>query len=208
MSKSIDPDDVVLSREKIISRQFNRWRKQKKPSSYEELVKRLDLYFEFIQETESVPSLESLALAIGVSRTTLYRYCNGIGCNLAWHEAIVRAKQAVEAAVCEAGNNGKISPVLTIWQQKSYFGHRDNASLEEKAMTLNNTYAEHYSLPSRLLKKYLGADSNPVESTSEAHREPEALPSNGRWQIPEDAMEDNKFNEYNVPFYVKDDVNE
>ena len=193
----------MQDRAKAISRQMNRWRKQKKPQFYEELEMRIDAYFKFCEEFSMLPDIEGLALAVGVHRTTVFRWKNGQGCSQLWQNQVVMAYQLIDAAIAEAGNSGTISPVWAIWKQKNISGYRDTGSLEERDSI--RTHQTAYALPTELIVKYSALPNmNASETITEAqnaqqHTQPERIElsaSNDPWlNVPELSEEGNE------PFY-------
>lgn len=59
-----------------------------KPETDEEVKARIDQYFEFCQDTGNRPGIESLCLALHISRTTLFNWASGTGCSTERQEII------------------------------------------------------------------------------------------------------------------------
>ena len=205
MNEIIVEDD----RQRAINRIKRRWAKRRPPKDLKELQARIDEFLEYVDMFDQVPEKLDLALCIGRDRHTLARWFNGSGCSPEWCELIRRAFAVIESTVRQQGNDGRITPIRSIWLEKSRFGMSDQAGKsEDERDSLDTRQTEAYRLPSELLQKYLALkDTGETESSTDAYRLPEPL-TNSKWSLPEDALEDSLYNEYNVPFYVNDDVNE
>lgn len=176
-------NEVVLDKQRIIRRQFNKWRERRKPDFYEILEKRITEYFRFCEEMSMTPAVESCSLAIGISRQTFFRWRQGKGCSPVWQQAIDRAYQTILAAVETDGIAGKITPVLTIWLQKNY-GYKDTVSLEEQVNQRNLSYSETYMLPEDILKQYL-----PESEIEDIKNNPRRLEPEDIWVSEESAVQ-------------------
>lgn len=154
MKNNIEEPEVVVDKQRLIRRQFAKWRQRRKPELYETLEKRLTEYFSFCEEIGITPAIESCALCVGVSRTTLFRWRQGKGCSPAWQQAIDRVYQTILASVETDGIAGKILPVTAIWLQKQY-GYKDTLSLEEQANQGSRYEERAYKLPSDIIRELL-----------------------------------------------------
>lgn len=159
-----EESEVVMDKQKLIRKQFSKWRERRKPQYYEELEKRITEYFKFCEEVGITPAIESCSLCIGISRTTFFRWRQGKGCSQVWQQAIERAYQTILAAVETDGIAGNIMPITMIWLQKNY-GYKDGVSLEEQANQGSLYEDRSYLLPSDILAKYTLPE--PKESISE-----------------------------------------
>lgn len=102
-----------------------------KPESDEEVAKRIDEYFEFCQRTGVRPGIESLCLALHISRTTLFNWNSGLGCSENRKEIIHRAKSFIASFLEQAMSRGKISPPSGIFLMKNWLGYKDTLSFED-----------------------------------------------------------------------------
>lgn len=182
--------EIVTDRNELVKRTFAKWRRYEKPRSLAHLHKRLDLYFEACAELQILPSIESLALILGVNRVTVFRWKNGQGCSEEWSAAIQAAYQVILAAVEDAGDSKQIPPLLAIWKGKQLQGAKDTASLEEQA--LRSALTVSYKPPEQILQKYenlpelpLKADSESIEALEAA----ESVESASEEEIPADPPE-------------------
>lgn len=101
-----------------------------RPDSDEELESRINEYFSFCQRTGNRPGIESLCLALHISRTTLFNWNAGLGCTKRRQELIMEAKSFIAAFLEQATMRGKISPPSGIFLLKNWLGYRDTVSFE------------------------------------------------------------------------------
>ena len=156
--------EIAIDRQRLIKRQFAKWRERRKPEYYEILEKRIKEYLTFCEETGMMPAVESCSLCIGISRTTFFRWRLGRGCSIIWQQAIESVYQVIQASVEQMGIEGRIQPLTMIWLQKNY-GYKDGMSLETQAMT-DDHYIESYVHPLEILRKYEALEAK--ESRSDA----------------------------------------
>ena len=102
-----------------------------KPETDEEIKQRIDEYFSFCQQSSIRPGIESLCMALHISRTTLFNWNNGIGCSLVCQEHIQSAKALIGAFIEQAMLGGKISPPSGIFLMKNWLSYKDAISIEE-----------------------------------------------------------------------------
>lgn len=101
----------------------------KDPRQIEERIK---LFFNFCAQNELRPTVELMALSIGVSRVSLW-YWEQEGSRRG--EVISKAKQLLAALIEQWGVCGKINPSVMIFLQKNHFGYKDNITLEANQTT-------------------------------------------------------------------------
>lgn len=127
-----------------------------KPQSDEELQKRIDQFFEFCRTSQVRPGIETLSLALGVNRSTFFRWCRGEGASPERQAICETARNACIAFLEQAHMSGKLNPASGIFLLKNWAGYRDTISLEENSAT------------ERIAKKTLGVDELPsLASTDE-----------------------------------------
>lgn len=102
-----------------------------KPQTDDEIKARIDDYFAFCQQSTIRPGIESLCMALHISRTTLFNWNNGINCSKACQECIQTAKAFISAFIEQAMLNGKISPPSGIFLMKNWLNYKDSISIEE-----------------------------------------------------------------------------
>lgn len=116
-----------------------------KPKTIEELETRIDDYFKYCQQKDFRCGIESLCLALGVSRQTLWNWCNGIGCSEAWKEKCCIAKQFILTFLEQATWQGKINPASSIFYLKNWGNYKDSISFDDntpEAANKNNLSLE------------------------------------------------------------------
>lgn len=119
-----------------------------KPKTDEEIKQRIDEYFSFCQGSSIRPGIESLCMALHITRTTLFNWNNGIGCSDACQGLIQSAKAFIGAFIEQAMLGGKISPPSGIFLMKNWLSYKDAISIEE-------------SIPNQEQKRVLTADQLP-----------------------------------------------
>lgn len=105
-------------------------RNQPRPRTNAEIKQRIDWYFEFCRQRGMRPGIESLALALGISRATLYNWSQGSGCDSERQEIIQNAKMMLAAMLENLSMSGKLNPATSIFLYKNWLGYRDNISFE------------------------------------------------------------------------------
>lgn len=103
----------------------------------EEVQERIEQYFQWCVANDCRPAVESMALAIGVTRKTL----------LEWQKRgdrrgsiITRAKQVLAALMENWGISGKINPAALCFMMKNQFEYQDNVTIT--AETNNEMHAK------------------------------------------------------------------
>ena len=106
---------------------------QGKPQTLEELKERTKKYFEFCANSRLRPCVETLAVALGVSRQTLWEWSDTEHCNKSaeWCDTVAGAKQLISAFTSQAALSGHLSPPIAIFLLKNIAGYRDQVSFEE-----------------------------------------------------------------------------
>lgn len=108
-----------------------------KPKSDEEVKERIDKYFEFCENSSIRPGIESLALSLGVTRTTLFNWQRGDGCSRERQELIIKAKGFVSAFIEQVMLNNKVYPATGIFLLKNWCSYRDSVEIEPVQRNLN-----------------------------------------------------------------------
>ena len=108
-----------------------------KPRSDEEVKERIDKYFELCENSSIRPGIESLALSLGVTRTTLFNWQRGEGCSRERQELIIKAKSFVSAFIEQVMLNNKVYPATGIFLLKNWCSYRDSVEIEPVQRNLN-----------------------------------------------------------------------
>lgn len=109
-----------------------------RPETDDEVAKRIDEYFDFCQRSSIRPGIESLCMALHISRTTLFRWNNGTNCSERRQELIQSAKSFIGAFLEQAMLGGKISPPSGIFLMKNWLSYKDTISFEDAAPETNS----------------------------------------------------------------------
>lgn len=109
-----------------------RWFDAPRVETDEETKDRLYSFFLTLCETGELPTVEKMALALGVTRKTLWEWEHGAkGAERA--RLIQQAKEMLASMDAELVNKGKIPVVSYIFRAKNYFGLRDVQEVEVSA---------------------------------------------------------------------------
>lgn len=117
-----------------------------KPKTDEEIKQRIDEYFSFCQQSSVRPGIESLCMALHISRTTLFNWNNGTNCSAKCQEYVQSAKAFIGAFIEQAMLGGKISPPSGIFLMKNWLSYKDTVSIEE-------------SMPNKETRRVISADA-------------------------------------------------
>ncbi len=126
----LEPDFVAETIENL--RQLNNLGK---PKTDAELTERIDQYFQFCQNTGNRPGIESLCMALSITRTTLFNWNNGINCTSERQEIIIKAKAFIASFMEQAILRGKLNPASGIFLMKNWLNYKDSYSFEEATET-------------------------------------------------------------------------
>lgn len=141
-----------------------------KPRTDAETIQRIDDFFKFCEKTGTRPGIESLCLALSVSRTTLFRWAHGQQCSPEKQEAIEKAKSFIAAFIEQASLRGKLNPATSIFLMKNWLNYKDTVSFEDTTNDKTQTYVDQSTL-ARIREEYsslIDEDFNPDESFQEA----------------------------------------
>lgn len=100
------------------------------PKTDQEMEERVNLFFDFCQHSSVRPGVESLCLSLHITRQTLCRWTQGIGCSKRRQEAAEAAKSFINAYLEQCSLSGKVNPVTGIFLLKNWAGYRDSYQLE------------------------------------------------------------------------------
>lgn len=122
-----------LSTEQVceMTKCLNDLRNKGKPKTNAELRERIDEYFMFCQSRGWRPGFESLALALNVSRQTVFYWCRGENCDNERMEIMQVARQTISSFLEQCLLSGRISPPSGIFLAKNWLNYRDQISIEQ-----------------------------------------------------------------------------
>lgn len=125
-------DDIEPSTVQEIVTSLKELHDKGKPQTDEEIKQRIDEYFAFCQYSSIRPGIESLCLALSITRTSLFNWNNGLGCSQKCQEYVQSAKAFIGAFIEQAMLSGKVSPPTGIFLAKNWLNYKDTISLEER----------------------------------------------------------------------------
>lgn len=133
------------------------WMDRPRVKSDEECAARLAEFWQYTAQTGSYPTVEKMALALGVDRNTLNTWKNGELGTSKRRVEMVRKSFGIMASMCqELASTGKINVVAWIFTAKNFFDMSDKQELVVSPNTpLTNVQSEE-----ELRKKYAGAIAN------------------------------------------------
>lgn len=103
----------------------------------EAVEKRVDEAFLFMLEHDMKPTIESLALAFGTTRTTMWRWKEGVETDIPAESrnAIKRAYTIANQLLVQTMVDGKMNPIPAIFLLKNNLGYKDQTDV---VVTPNN----------------------------------------------------------------------
>lgn len=121
------------------------------PRSDEELCDRLDWFFHVCKETNQLPTVEKLCLALSWSRQYVHDLETGNrkGFSPATADIIKKAKNLIASLDAELAQEGKIQPVVYMFRAKNYYGMKDQQEVVVSPNTTND-----YADPTTIQQKY------------------------------------------------------
>ena len=129
--------------------------KQPDMSRIEEVNQRILDYFQLCADNDMKPSFAGMALAFGVDRRTMWKWCNDVpgGRHLApeIRDTLKKGQQILNAQMEDYMQNGKINPVSGIFLMKNNMGYTDQ---QEVVLRPDSPLGEKAD-PEALKRKYL-----------------------------------------------------
>jgi hypothetical protein len=111
------------------------------PQTDLEVSDRVDMYFAYCQQSGLRCGIESLALALHVSRQTIYNWSLGINCSVERMNTIQSAKQYIASYLEQITLQNKINPVSSVFLFKNWLSYKSEISLEENLVN-HTTHTE------------------------------------------------------------------
>ena len=129
--------------------------KQPDMSKVEEVNQRILDYFRLCTKNDMKPTFAGMALAFGVDRTTMWKWCNGTGdikpLAPEIRNTLKKGQQILNAQMEDYMQNGKINPVSGIFLMKNNMGYTDQ---QEVVLRPDSPLGEKAD-PEALKRKYL-----------------------------------------------------
>ena len=123
------------------------------PKNDDELCERLNWFFKTCEETNQLPTVEKMCLALSMPRSTVFDIESGRtrGFSSVNSDILKKAKNLIASLDAELAQEGKIQPVVYMFRAKNYYGMRDqqdvvvtpnqNSDFQDRA-TIEAKYAE------------------------------------------------------------------
>lgn len=118
--------------------------------SDQDVSDRIDAYFNICGQRGMRPGIESLALALGVDRTTIYRWRKGNGCSPERERTIKQATQYIFAFLESLGLSGQLNPASYIWTTKQWMNYKDGQGFGDTVPTVENEKIDTQGLIEKL----------------------------------------------------------
>ena len=119
-------DDIETDDKREIMNNLLALRAKGKPANDEEVKRRIDEFFEYCRISGLRPGVESLGIALGVSRQTVWKWAHGVACGPKRQELIENALAFIAGFLEQCGMQGKINPVTYIFLMKNWYGYSDS----------------------------------------------------------------------------------
>ena len=120
-----------------------------KPETNLELKERIDMFFQFCEDSSIRPGVQALCTALHISRTTLYRWSNGEDCDRERQEIVSMAKSFIDSFLEQVTLSGQVSPPVGIFLLKNWCNYKDTIGIEE-------------NVPHNETRRVLRADELPI----------------------------------------------
>ena len=129
-----------------------------KPETDADVKERIEEYFKYCRISGLRPGVESLAVALGVSRSTVWRWKSGMYCSRERQEMIEGALTLISGFIEQSMMKGQINVVCGIFLLKNWFGYDNTVTYDEN----NNQY-----MPVRSRADLLGIEDAVPEENAE-----------------------------------------
>ena len=118
----------------------------------EAVKQRINEYLEYCIDRDMKPSVESMALAFGINRSTLWKWKEGVESNLPdeSRNALKNGYNLMNQLLAQNMADGKINPVAAIFLLKNNHSYKDQTDV---VVTPNNPYGTDN--PNEVKDKYL-----------------------------------------------------
>jgi len=162
---------------KFLAHSLKMWDLDKLDFNYPDLVEsRVRWYFELCVEDDTKPSMEGLAMALGISRNRLINFASDrkISANKESMEIVGRSIQMLNAMMTDFMMNNKVQPLTGIFLMKNNFGYSDKTDVQVAPKNLLGEGKTNEELQKKYLSnlEVIDADFKP---TSEENKSTEAI---------------------------------
>lgn len=126
-----DLGSVSTAKAKFVLNSLDELRHMGRVQTDQDVADRIDAYFDFCSKHGLRPGIEQLALSMGVSRITLYKWRKGIGCSPEREYLIKQATQFIYAYLEALGIAGQLNPATFIWASKQWMSYKDGYGFDD-----------------------------------------------------------------------------
>ena len=95
------------------------------------MKERIDMFFQFCEDSSVRPGVQALCTALHISRTTLFRWSNGEDCDGERREIVSMAKSFIDSFLEQVTLSGQVSPPVGIFLLKNWCNYKDTIGIEE-----------------------------------------------------------------------------
>lgn len=108
----------------------------------EEMAERLQWFFQNCADTQQLPTVEKMCLALGYPREAIFEIINGVrkGFSPNTADILKKAKNLIASLDAELAQEGKIQPVVYLFRSKNFYGMKDQ---QEMVLTPNNRLGDY-----------------------------------------------------------------
>lgn len=109
-----------------------RWRAlgiNHRPRTNQEILDRIDYYFEQCIVDAIRPTIETMSLALGYSRISIWSWKNGVKCDSQRQQIIQAAYDTIAAFDADMVSNGQLNPIVYIFRSKNFYDMKDQTDL-------------------------------------------------------------------------------
>lgn len=142
------------------------------PSSDDEAEQRIVDMFQECIDSKSIPTVEKLALCLGVTRNELWNWEYRLDKGVRRSEMVKRAKEILAGIDAEAVLQGKLNVISYVFRAKNYYGLSDNVTVEHKAATPLGDSQDQSMLVNALLKQLQGQGQATIDLPSDYQPQP------------------------------------
>lgn len=132
-------------------------------NSVEDLQKDMSEYFELCKQTDTMPTITSLALWLGCNRDTIYEHANNS--SSPFSDVFKKTLTFLHSTMENGTLSGDINPVTYIFLAKNYFGLRDDKNIQVSAT--NSQGSPNSEETASALRKQLEEEHIPDATISE-----------------------------------------
>ena len=140
------------------------WYKREVPKTDEEFAERLNEFFEHCYETNEIPTVEKMALALGTYREQVWKWETQEIKGRLVSNMLKKAKSMISVMDAELAMTGKIQPVVYIFRAKNYYGMKDQVDFSTSENGQGGAFFDQKALELRYRNNAVPAAENVLET--------------------------------------------